>query len=145
MQMKAISSKQIESRNEAIQNDFPISWKKTKRLSSTADDVRCDNLRDGNSTMKASSNNFFPDRNVEKSKAAFDEPSGSEGFAKFCQQTSLHGWAYLDSEPGFLRKVIWIIVLVCDILLKRMGLLCSSLLNKFTLCCYYRRTYLISA
>jgi hypothetical protein len=46
---------------------------------------------------------FIPDNNIFES---------SEGFSKFCQQTTLHGWAYLDSEPGFLRKVIWIVVLV---------------------------------
>ncbi len=63
--------------------------------------------------MKVSENSFFPPRNnSEKPPKDYDQPSGSEGFSKFCQQTSLHGWAYLDSEPGFLRRVIWIIVLV---------------------------------
>jgi hypothetical protein len=62
--------------------------------------------------MKASNNNFFPSGGNKEKSADFDEPSGSEGFSKFCQQTSLHGWAYLDSEPGFLRRVIWILVLV---------------------------------
>ena len=64
-------------------------------------------------TMKVSENSFFPPRNsMEKPPKDYEEPSSSEGFSKFCQQTSLHGWAYLDSESGFLRRVIWVIVLV---------------------------------
>ena len=61
--------------------------------------------------MKVSNNNFFPNSKAQEA-GVYEEPSSSEGFAKFCQQTSLHGWVYLDSEPGALRKIVWILVLV---------------------------------
>ena len=35
-------------------------------------------------------------------------------FSLFCQQTTIHGWQYIDSEPGYLKKITWcLIVLIC--------------------------------
>jgi hypothetical protein len=37
-------------------------------------------------------------------------------FSNFCQQTSLHGWQYLDSESKRWRKIIWAIFILASIL-----------------------------
>ena len=34
------------------------------------------------------------------------------GFSNYCQQTTLHGWQYIDSEDGWFRKVLWILVVL---------------------------------
>ena len=34
----------------------------------------------------------------------------SQGFSNYAQQTSLHGWQYIDIEPGWFRKTFWAIV-----------------------------------
>ena len=34
----------------------------------------------------------------------------SQGFSNYAQQTSLHGWQYIDIEPGWFRKTFWSIV-----------------------------------
>ena len=34
------------------------------------------------------------------------------GFRKFCQNTTLHGWAYLDRESGIIRRAIWLTFLI---------------------------------
>ena len=33
------------------------------------------------------------------------------GFSTYCQQTSLHGWQYIDSENGLCRKIIWFLII----------------------------------
>ena len=33
----------------------------------------------------------------------------------FCSQTSLHGWPYLESEAGFFRKGLWLVVIAASI------------------------------
>ena len=34
------------------------------------------------------------------------------GFSTYCQQTSLHGWQYIDSENGLCRKIIWFLIML---------------------------------
>ena len=34
------------------------------------------------------------------------------GFSTYCQQTSLHGWQYIDSENGLGRKIAWFLVIL---------------------------------
>ena len=34
------------------------------------------------------------------------------GFSTYCQQTSLHGWQYIDSENGLCRKVVWFLIVL---------------------------------
>ena len=34
------------------------------------------------------------------------------GFSTYCQQTSLHGWQYVDSENGLCRKIIWFLMML---------------------------------
>ena len=34
------------------------------------------------------------------------------GFSTYCQQTSLHGWQYIDSENGLCRKIAWFLVIL---------------------------------
>jgi hypothetical protein len=34
------------------------------------------------------------------------------GFSKFCRQTSLHGWKFIESEKKGLRRFPWILILV---------------------------------
>ena len=34
------------------------------------------------------------------------------GFSTYCQQTSLHGWQYIDSENGLSRKIVWFLVVL---------------------------------
>jgi hypothetical protein len=36
----------------------------------------------------------------------------SHGFSNYCQQTTLHGWQYLETEPGLWRKIIWALVIL---------------------------------
>ena len=39
-----------------------------------------------------------------------------QGCSQYCQQTSLHGWQYVDSESNIICKLIWIIIVVsCNI------------------------------
>ena len=33
------------------------------------------------------------------------------GLYKYCQQTTLHGWQYIDTETGWFLKSIWIFVI----------------------------------
>ena len=35
-----------------------------------------------------------------------------QGFYQFCQQTSLHGWNYIQSESGIIRKTVWFILIL---------------------------------
>ena len=35
-----------------------------------------------------------------------------KGVSAYCQQTSLHGWQYLDSEKGFLQKIFWFAIVL---------------------------------
>ena len=37
---------------------------------------------------------------------------GLDRIKNYCQQTSLHGWAYVAGEKGFLNKLIWVIAMV---------------------------------
>ena len=30
----------------------------------------------------------------------------------YCQQTSLHGWAYVAGEKGFFRKLVWLVAMI---------------------------------
>ena len=30
----------------------------------------------------------------------------------YCQQTSLHGWAYVAEEKGFFGKLVWLVAMV---------------------------------
>jgi hypothetical protein len=41
----------------------------------------------------------------------------NEGFSKFCNETSLPGWAYLKREMSHLWKVLWIIFLIIIVIL----------------------------
>ena len=41
-----------------------------------------------------------------------DPPDQAPGFACYCNQTSLHGWQYLQTEPGLARKVVWALVVL---------------------------------
>ena len=34
------------------------------------------------------------------------------GFSTYCQQTSLHGWQYIDSENGLSRKIVWFLIVL---------------------------------
>ena len=34
------------------------------------------------------------------------------GFSTYCQQTSLHGWQYIDSENGPSRKIVWFLIVL---------------------------------
>ena len=34
----------------------------------------------------------------------------AQGFSNYAQQTSLHGWQYIDSEPSWWRKAFWTLV-----------------------------------
>ena len=34
----------------------------------------------------------------------------SQNFSNYAQQTSLHGWQYIDSEPSWWRKSFWTLV-----------------------------------
>ena len=34
----------------------------------------------------------------------------SQNFSNYAQQTSLHGWQYIDSEPSWWRKLFWTLV-----------------------------------
>jgi hypothetical protein len=38
-------------------------------------------------------------------------------FSKFCQETSLHGWSYLDREKSKVWKGLWFIFLLIIIVL----------------------------
>ena len=39
-----------------------------------------------------------------------------QGCSQYCQQTSLHGWQYVDSESSIICKLIWIIIVIsCNI------------------------------
>ena len=38
-------------------------------------------------------------------------------FSEYCQQTSLHGWQYVQSEKGIFRKLVWSIFLLVSFLL----------------------------
>jgi hypothetical protein len=35
----------------------------------------------------------------------------SNGFRKFCQETSLHGWFYFSSDASKLWKILWLVFL----------------------------------
>ena len=34
------------------------------------------------------------------------------GFSTYCQQTSLHGWQYIDSETGLVPKIVWFLIVL---------------------------------
>ena len=34
------------------------------------------------------------------------------GFSTYCQQTSLHGWQYIDSETGLGPKIVWFLIVL---------------------------------
>ena len=34
------------------------------------------------------------------------------GFSTYCQQTSLHGWQYIDSESGLVPKIVWFLIVL---------------------------------
>ena len=36
----------------------------------------------------------------------------AQGFFQYCQQTSLHGWHYIQSESGIIRKTVWFILIL---------------------------------
>jgi hypothetical protein len=51
----------------------------------------------------------------------------NEGFSKFCDETSLPGWAYLASEMSHLWKFLWIIFLIIIVILSGFVLVISTL------------------
>ena len=46
------------------------------------------------------------------STAATENKIFVNGLSTFCQQTSLHGWQYMDSENGLWRKIAWFLVIL---------------------------------
>ncbi len=41
----------------------------------------------------------------------FSDVSITSPFRKFCMETSLHGWAYINREPVGIRKIVWLLFL----------------------------------
>ncbi len=50
----------------------------------------------------------------------------NEGFSKFCNETSLPGWAYLNREMSHLWKVLWIVFLIIIVILSGFVLVISN-------------------
>jgi hypothetical protein len=50
----------------------------------------------------------------------------NEGFSKFCNETSLPGWAYLQREMSHLWNVLWIIFLIIIVILSGFVLVVST-------------------
>ena len=56
-----------------------------------------------------------PSSFTEYDKSNFVGKRGKDlikGVSAYCQQTSLHGWQYLDSEKGFLQKIFWFAIVL---------------------------------
>jgi hypothetical protein len=49
------------------------------------------------------------------------------GFSKFCNETSLPGWSYLNHEMSQIWKVLWIIFLIIIVILSGYVLVVSTL------------------
>ena len=76
---------------------------------------------------------MYDSRNIKTVPLALKHPSSAEtkilkalgseekvflrGFSCYCQQTSLHGWQYIDSEQGWFRKIFWFIIVFMSVAL----------------------------
>ncbi len=63
-------------------------------------------------------NNYMANSSAVKPVAAFEQEDEDdkyrvgEIFVGYCQNTSLHGWAYLVDKEGPLRKAFWALTIV---------------------------------
>ena len=60
-------------------------------------------------------NKTYPGSIGSNQRLKNDDNVWLRGVSTYCQQTSLHGWQYLDSESGCVRKFFWFLIVFASV------------------------------